>query len=122
MSIKMKREIEMDQFIVYLDETVETLKAEEAALRTSDRKDESNFVKIKINICEISKRVYQVVAKQVGAEALKDAYIDKMSVISSNWIKAYEKAKENQDVEKIVIEETKFEMLEQIKSKLLELV
>lgn len=118
----MKREIEMDQFIVYLDETVETLKAEEAALRTSDRKDESNFVKIKINICEISKRVYQVVAKQVGAEALKDAYIDKMSVISSNWIKAYEKAKENQDVEKIVIEETKFEMLEQIKSKLLELV
>lgn len=73
----MKRGIEMDQFIVYLDEMVETL---------------------------------------------KDAYIDKMSVISSNWTKVYEKAKENQDVEKIVVEETKFEMLEQIKSKLLELV
>lgn len=118
----MKRGIKMDQFIVYLDEMVEKLKAEEEELRTSDRKDESNFVKIKINICEISKSVYQVVAKQVDAESLKDAYLDKMSAISSNWTKAYEKAKENQDVEKIVIEETKFEMLEQIKNKLLELM
>lgn len=118
----MKRGMEMDQFIVYLDEMVEKLKAEEEELRTSDRKDESNFVKIKINICEISKSVYQVVAKQVDAESLKNAYLDKMAVISSNWIKAYEKAKENHDVEKIVIEETKFEMLEQIKSKLLELM
>ena len=112
----------MDQFIAYLDEMVESLKVEEEALRMSDRKDESNFVKIKINICEISKSVYQVVAKQVDSESLKDAYIDKMTVISGNWTKAYEKAKENHDVEKIVVEEAKFEMLEQIKSKLSELV
>ena len=112
----------MDKFIMYLDETVENLKVEEERLRASDRKDESNFIKIKINICEISRSVYQVVAKQVEATAIKDAFIEKMEVISSNWVKVYEKAKENQDAEKIIVEETKFEMLEQIKSKISELV
>lgn len=112
----------MDKFVMYLNETVEKLKLEEEELRLSDRKDESNFVKIKINICEVSKSVYQVVVKQEDAGGCKDAYLNKMANISGSWIAAYEKAKEHQDINKILIEETKLEMLEEIKRNFLELV
>ena len=112
----------MDKFILYLTETVEKLKLEEEELRLSDRKDESNFAKIKINICEVSKSVYQVVMKQTDATSVRAAYLDKMANISGSWITAYEKAKEHQDINKIMIEETKLEMLEQIKRNFLELV
>ena len=112
----------MDQFITYLDETVEKLKLEEDELRTAGREDEATFIKIKVNICEISKSVYQVVAKQSDADSLKDSYTAKMENISGSWVKAYEKAKEHQDINRIMVEEIKLEMHEQIKRKLLELV
>ena len=112
----------MDKFIAYLDETVEKLEVEKEELYSSDREDEANFVKIKMNICEICKSVYQVVVKQVESDSLKDVYIQRMERISSGWIVAYEKAKEHQDVNRIMIEETKIEMLAQINGRFLELV
>ena len=111
----------MENFMTYLDETIKALQEEERNLIASDRKDEANFIKIKMNICDICKTIYNVSAKTNSGVALKQEYIRQLTRLPENWKIALEKAREHDNVQKIVIEETKFEMLETIKSKFGEL-
>ena len=53
----------MDQFIAFIDETIEKLGAEEKQLAESHRKDEANLVRIRMNIYDICKTVYGVCAR-----------------------------------------------------------
>ena len=106
----------MQEFITYIDEAVQNLEKEEQMLVNSERKDESNLVKIRINIYGICKTVLNVVAKG-GNPAWKDAYLQKLTVLSGNWRTSYEKAKEHNDVEKLVIEEIKLETMKEIMKK-----
>ncbi len=111
----------MENFITYLNKMILTLQEEEKNLITSDRKDEANFIKIKINICDICKTIYNVSMKTNGGVALKQEYLRQLTRLPENWKIALEKAREHNNVQKIVIEETKIEMLEQIKLKFEEL-
>jgi len=107
----------MENFMTYLDETIKTLQEEEQNLISSDRKDEANFVKIKINICDICKTIYTVSAKTHDGVALKQEYIRQLTRLPENWKMSLEKAKVHNNVQKIIVEETKLEMLEAIKTK-----
>lgn len=98
----------MNQFNQYIKELIEQLQKEEQQLIQSDRKDEANFVRIKMNICDICKTIYNV---------KKDEYLKQLTRLSENWKISLEKAKEHNDTEKIVIEETKLEILQQIMKK-----
>lgn len=60
----------MENFITYLNETIKILQAEEQHLISTERKDEANFTKIKINICDICRTIYNVSAKKASGEAL----------------------------------------------------
>ncbi len=111
----------MEQFITYIDENVEKLQQEEKALAASDRKDEANLVKIRINVYGICKTVFGVAEKQSAGELLKEDYPKRLTKLSENWKVSYEKAKEHNDVEKVVIEELKLQTLEEVKDKFLEL-
>ena len=103
--------------MTYLDESIKTLQEEEQNLIASDRKDEANFVKIKINICDICKTIYAVSTKTHDGVALKEEYIRQLTRLPENWKMSLEKAKEHNNVQKIIVEETKLEMLEIIKTK-----
>ena len=107
----------MSKYIEFLDQTIEELKKQESELIQTNRKDEANFIIIKINICEISKTIYNVSAKKNSGSALKDEYIRQLTRLPENWNISYQKAKEHGDVQKIIIEETKLEMLQVIKEK-----
>ena len=111
----------MNQFITFLNETIETLQSEEQQLIASERKDEANFIKIKINICDICKTIYEVSEKRFRGTALKEEYLRQLTRLPENWKIALDKAKEHNDVEKILIEETKLEILQLIKEKYVEL-
>lgn len=117
----------MQEFVKYIEESVEKLEREEKMLADSDRKDEANLVKIRINIYGICKTVWQVVVQgqakdDAGTEnSLSDVYLQRMASVSRNWRVSYEKAKEYNDVEKLVIEEIKLETLEEIKRKFREI-
>lgn len=104
----------MSKYIEYLDSTMKELKQMEEELLDTDRKDEANFAKIRINICDICKTVYGVAVKKSSGEALKEEYINLMTKISESWRVSLAKAKEHDDVQKVVIEEIKLEMLSQI--------
>lgn len=111
----------MSKYIEYLEVTIKALKKEEEELIKTSRKDEANFIKIKINICDICKTIYNVSAKTNSGVALKEEYIRQLTRLPENWKMSLDKAKEHGDTQKIVIEETKLEMLQIIKAKFEEL-
>ena len=111
----------MSKYIEYLDETVKELKKDEEEFIKASRKDEANFIKIKINICDICKTIYNVSARANSGVALKDEYIRQLTRLPENWKMSLEKAKEHGDAQKVVIEETKLEMLQIIRAKFEEL-
>ena len=111
----------MNKYIAYLDETVKELRKEEEELMKSDRKDEANFMKIKINICDICKTIYNVSARTNSGVALEKEYIRQLTRLPENWKMSLDKAKEHGDTQKVVIEEIKLEMLQTIRAKFEEL-
>ena len=110
----------MKQFIEYIDKSVVKLEKEEKDLITSERKDESNLVKIKLNIYGVCKTIFEVVSKTSGQNDRKDVYLTKLDNLSQSWKTSYEKANQHQDVTKLVIEEIKLQTLEEIRNKFLE--
>ena len=104
----------MNQFIHYINDTIEQLQKEEQELIQSDRKDEANFVRIKMNICDICKTIYNVTENRTTPDNLREEYLKQLTRLPENWKISLEKAQEHGEVEKIVIEETKLEMLNQI--------
>ena len=111
----------MEQFITYIDGATAKLQQEERELAATDRKDESNLTKIRINVYGICKTLFEVSCKQNIDEALKEDYLKRLTKLAENWKISYEKAKEHNDLEKVVIEELKLQTLEEVKNKFMEL-
>lgn len=107
----------MNKYIEYLDATIQELQKQEKEFIHSERKDEANFIRIKKNICEIAKTIYNVSVKNNSGTSLKEEYVRQLVRLPENWRNSCQKAKENGDVQKILIEETKLEMLQTIKEK-----
>ena len=107
----------MNDFLTYLDQLKKQFEEEEQSLICAQRKDEANFAKIKVNICDICKTLYQVSLKKAeNREAFIEEYLRQLTRLPENWKISYEKAKEHGDATKIVIEEIKLEVLETIRN------
>lgn len=111
----------MDQFLTYINESIAALEAEEKSLIADERKDEANLVKIRINIYGIARSFYEVVKKSATEESFIQEYETRVRKPAEAWKVSYEKAKEHNDVEKILIEEIKLQTLEAIIEKAKEL-
>ncbi len=105
----------MKRFIEYIDHSVEELQQEEKMLAATDRKDESNLVKIRINVYGICKSVYQVFAQTKAEEMLKNTYLEKLDSLAIGWQEARDKAQEFQVVDKAVIEDIKLQTLAEVR-------
>ena len=108
----------MNEFILYLENSIEEAQKKEQELVATERKDEANLQKIRANIYGICRTVYEVVAKNKTGAELKKEYRNKLDNLPKNWVESYEKAKLHNDVEKVLIEETKLEVLREVKEKL----
>ena len=111
----------MEVFINYINQAMEEANQAEAELVQSDRKDEANLQRIRANVYGICLKVYQVVSKTHEEAALQKEYLNRLNAIAKNWEPAYEKAKAYNDVEKILIEEIKMEVMQGVKERFLEL-
>ena len=110
----------MEQFISFIEKSVTKLQQEEKELNLSDRKDESNLVKVKINIYGVCKTILEVVTNTNSPDTVKDAYVNKLTNMLHTWQESFEKAKKYNDVTKLVIEEIKLQTLEEICNKFVE--
>lgn len=111
----------MNEFIMYLINAIETAGNKEQELIVTERKDEANLQKIRANIYGICRTIYEVVAKTKSSAELREEYTKKLDNLPKNWVESYEKAKVHNDVTKILIEETKLEVLKEVKAKFIEL-
>ena len=107
-------------FVDYIDKKIQDLKNEEMLLEKENRKDEADFSKIKINICEICKTLYNVSKKAPNGQNAKEFYVQKLEKVSVEWNASKDKAKEHNDIEKVIIEELKLEVLNDVKQKYME--
>ena len=105
----------MNGLIAYIDKTLNRLKEEEKNLASADRKDESNLVKIQINVYGICKTVYQVFSQSKEGKVLEKAYLDKLDNLAEGWRDSQKKAQEFGMVEKTVIEGIKLQVIEDIR-------
>lgn len=108
----------MNNFIAYLNNSIETAQKTEQELIAGERKDEANLQKIRANIYGICLTVVQVVAKTKSGKELWTDYTGRLDNISKGWVESYEKAKKYNDAEKVLIEETKFHVLNEVKEKI----
>lgn len=108
----------MNDFMLYLNNSIETANQKEQELIATERKDEANLQKIRANIYGICRTVFEVVAKAKSGEELWPDFGKRIDNISQSWVESYEKAKLHNDVEKILIEETKFQVLNEVKEKI----
>ncbi len=110
----------MNNFIAYLNNSIDTAQKKEQVLIDGERKDEANLQKIRANIYDICRTVFQVILQTKTGTELEEEYVKRIDNISRNWVESYERAKLHQDVEKILIEETKLEVIKEVKEEFCE--
>lgn len=118
-------------YLNYINENLEQLKKEITLLTSENKKDEANLIKIKTNIFDIFKTLFNVDKNQVKNK--KDlnneecynlfctSYLKRFDTIPENWRISLKNAKDNGDVVNQVIEETKLSIADELKNKFLEI-
>ena len=103
----------MKNFLVYVEDKTNLYAAEEQRLVQEERKDEANIMRIRQNVYGIAKSMYEVAEKFAPGD-IKGDVIKRLGGILSTWESNYEKVKEHNDTEKILVEETKLGTLREI--------
>ena len=101
-------------FFDFLDTRKKAVEEEVASLAADGRKDESNILKAKANIYDISKAVYNAALKSNGENKIAAAFPSAFEKITSQWSKSLEVAKVHEDSHKILIEESKMAAVSEI--------
>lgn len=111
------------EFLNYLDISIKTSQDMTQELIKDNRKDEADHEKVKTNVYQIFKTVFQVITRQKASELdnIKKLFLEKLETIPLNWKTSLESAKKFQDYEKILTEEIKLQTLEEIQNTFLTL-
>ena len=101
----------------YFDKQISLCKQCNKNLLTDERMDEANFEKVKANIYDIFRTIFSVAVKNSKGdfEAIKRFFILKIEQIPSNWVIAYNTAKQHDDTVKMQIEQIKLDTVSEIR-------
>lgn len=113
------------QYSELLNEKKEKCKINCDSLIKDNRRDEADLEKIKINIYEIFATFIRVTQRQILQKNFTDEiskynefcneYLESFDKVPNSWREKLEKAKENNSVINIVIEETKLSIASELK-------
>ncbi len=119
------------EYSSFVNDQITSYKNEEQLLQDNDRKDESNFFKIRGNVCDIFLTLMNATIKAVEAKHLEEKemkelfiseYLKKFETIPMNWKGRLEQGKRVGDSEIIAIEEAKFDTMNLLKENFLKLI
>ncbi len=101
----------------YFDKQISLCKQCNKNLLTDERMDEANFEKVKANVYDIFRTIFSVAVKNSKGdfEAIKRFFILKIEQIPSNWVIAYNTAKQHDNTVKMQIEQIKLDTVSEIK-------
>lgn len=111
-----------EKFIEYLNRMISDSKVIEQRLVSEDRKDEANIERIRSNIMDIFKCLWNASVTEhsgetdmlVKHEKITKSFLDKAYRVPQNWRQSLEKARLHDDTAKILIEETKLKTADEI--------
>ena len=103
----------MENFLVFIEENLSRLVQEEQRLIASERKDEANLIRIQSNVYGIGRSLYEVAEKQMPGNP-KEFVLQRITGLKETWEGNYKRVKQYNDVEKILVEETKLHTLNSI--------
>ena len=107
----------MDAFMAYMDELDREFVRQEQVHLEEHCKDEANFAKIKSNVCGICRTLYQVACKKTTEEEKRSEYLRLTGKLMTEWENSYTRAKEHDDVKKLVVEEAKLSVIRDIRNR-----
>ena len=107
-------------FYSFLEERKASVLSEITRLAQEGRTDESNVLKAKFNVYDISKAVYNATRAQ-SKDGAGNAFETTFDKITSPWKSSLEQAKAHGDAHKVLIEEAKFEAVQEINAKFAEI-
>ena len=115
--------IKKNQFLEFLDASIQLTQDKEKELILDDRKDDADHLKVKANIFNVFKTIFIAITSKedLGEEEIKLSFLKKLETIPANWKTSYENAKAYNDVEKILIEEIKLLTVDEIQEKFLKI-
>lgn len=106
-----------ESFITYLDERTRAVQENINRLTKDQRKDEADFEKIRANIFQMFKTIFQASARISTAEEDQIRFFDnRMTTIAETWKAALAKATEHRDERRILQEQVKLEVVDEIRS------
>ncbi len=116
----------IQQYTDLLNDKKEKCKLKCHELIKDNREDEADLEKIKLNIYDVFTTLVEATQKQIldkkdideslKYEAFCSAYLQTFDKIPQSWIIKLQKAKENNDVINIVIEEAKLSVASELKN------
>lgn len=115
------------KYIAFIDERITEHNRVGEQYKADERKDEADLEKIKANINEVFKTLFLSDIKQLegknlaGIEdiAIYGGFLQRFETIPTNWKVSLDKAIENGDTTKQVIEEHKLEVANELKERFL---
>lgn len=99
----------MQEFTDYLTQQIEAGRKEARRLEAEGRIDDASFAKVKANIYEVCRTVTQALINRPGAGV--DAIRARFEGFQTTWGNALEQAKQHDNANGIVVEETKLNAL-----------
>lgn len=103
-------------FINYLDQRTSSVQEDTLRLIADNRRDEANFEKIRTNIFQIVKTIFQASVRVSQEESERVGFLDtKLTLFQETWESYLTEAKEHGDDLKIVQEQTRLEALAEIR-------
>ena len=111
-----------NQITTYFDERIAACEAAAAALNADNRADEAVFEKIRLNVFNIFRTVYNAGEQVSGGDGSKqlDFLRSRLEAIPGSWEKALETARSHGDSEKVHIEQLKLEAVGEMRRKVKE--
>lgn len=110
------------KLVNYFEKQIADCKRRSELLAADDRMDEANIEKVRANIYDIFKTILSAAEKVCGEDdiAKKRFFLQKAEQIPESWSAAYEHAKKHEDVEKMLVESTKLDTIQEIKDTFLQ--
>jgi hypothetical protein len=120
----------LKEYCLFVNGQIINYKNEEQSLKVNERNDESNFYKIRGNVCDIyltlmNATLKKVEMKSLGQEEKKALFISEylrtFETVPKNWMTRLEQGKKVGDIEIVAIEEIKYDTMNILKDKFIEL-
>lgn len=105
----------MKEYIQYLEDSISRLRSEQQQLEEGSRNDEAVFVRIRINIYEIARTVFDALGRAT-TEDFAENYAGRLAGLRRTWQENERLAREHDDVKTAVIEGIKIEAITEIEA------